>query len=62
MTIGGLGVWEIIGILAILILLFGSKRIVKLAKDIAEAYRVFRKGLRETEKDLELEEKEESSE
>jgi len=56
MAIGGLGVWEIIGILAILILLFGSKRIVKLAKDIAEAYRAFRKGLKETERELEEEE------
>ena len=48
----GLGPKEIIILAAILVLLFGSKKIPELARGIGEAIRIFRKGFSdEDEKD-----------
>jgi sec-independent protein translocase protein TatA len=44
-----IGTWELILIVAILVLLFGAKRIPDIAKGIGKAVREFRKGLESKE-------------
>jgi len=46
----GIGIWELVIILAILLLLFGSKRLQTLGGDIGGAIRGFRSAM--NEKDL----------
>ncbi len=50
-----LGTWELILIVAVLILIFGAKRIPDIARSIGRGIREFRKGLEERE-DLSVEE------
>ncbi|HIE33532.1 MAG TPA: twin-arginine translocase TatA/TatE family subunit [Candidatus Altiarchaeales archaeon] len=40
-----IGQWEIIAILVIILLLFGSKKLPELAKSIGESVRIFRETL-----------------
>jgi sec-independent protein translocase protein TatA len=40
----GLGTWEMIILLVIVVLLFGAKRIPKLAKSMGESIKAFRSG------------------
>ena len=47
----GLGVGEIVLILALLVLLFGAKRIPQIARGIGEGIRNFRTSVREGEGD-----------
>ena len=44
-----LGTWELILIVAILVLIFGAKRIPDIARSIGKGIREFRKGLEERE-------------
>ncbi len=44
-----LGTWELILIVAVLILIFGAKRIPDIARSIGKGIREFRKGLEEKE-------------
>jgi sec-independent protein translocase protein TatA len=44
-----IGTWELILIVAILVLLFGAKRIPDIAKSIGKAVKEFRKGLESKE-------------
>jgi sec-independent protein translocase protein TatA len=44
----GLGGWEIVFVLAIILLLFGATRLPKLAKGIAESILEFKKASRES--------------
>ncbi|HEX8472424.1 MAG TPA: twin-arginine translocase TatA/TatE family subunit [Pyrinomonadaceae bacterium] len=53
--IGGLGMQELIIILVILLLLFGSTRLPQLAKGMGKSIREFKKGIGEGEDDAELE-------
>lgn len=53
--IGGLGMQELIIILVILLLLFGSTRLPQLAKGMGKSIREFKKGINEGESDDELE-------
>ncbi len=46
-----LGPWEIIGIVAIILLLFGPGRIVKVAGELAQGLRTFRDNLSEKKDD-----------
>ncbi|HEU4388370.1 MAG TPA: twin-arginine translocase TatA/TatE family subunit [Blastocatellia bacterium] len=41
----GLGMWEILIILLIVVLLFGSRRIPELARGLGEGIRTFKTGL-----------------
>ena len=46
---GGLGAPELIVILLVVLLLFGSTKLPKLAKSLGEAQREFKKGIAEGE-------------
>ena len=61
MRLGGLGGWEWIIVLVIVLLLFGVGRIGKIAKELGGGIRSFKQGLQGDEKKPE-EEKEESKE
>ena len=52
--IGGLGMQELIIILVILLLLFGSTRLPQLAKGMGKSIREFKKGIGEGEDEDEL--------
>ena len=47
----GLGVPEIILIILLIILIFGSNRIPKIAKSLGEGLKEFKKSLRDSQKD-----------
>ena len=53
--IGGLGMQELIIILVILLLLFGSTRLPQLAKGMGKSIREFKKGIGEGEDEAEIE-------
>ena len=46
-----LGAPEIIGIIVIILLLFGSTKLPKLARSVGEASKEFKKGIEEGQKD-----------
>ena len=52
--IGGLGPQELIIILVILLLLFGSTRLPQLAKGMGKSIREFKKGINDAEDDAAL--------
>ncbi len=56
---GKMGWTEILIVLAIVLILFGPKRIPELARAIGEGIRSLKKGLRDVEKDVKSEEKKE---
>ena len=45
MGIGGIGVWQLLIILMIVIMLFGSKRLGSLGSDLGSAIKGFRKNV-----------------
>ena len=45
MGIGGISVWQLLIILAIVIMLFGTKRLRNLGPDLGAALRGFKKGM-----------------
>ncbi len=47
----GLGTPEIIGILALLLLLFGAKRLPELARSLGQGIKEFRKSVKEISED-----------
>jgi sec-independent protein translocase protein TatA len=47
-----LGFWEIIIILAIVLLLFGGKKIPQLARDLGTGFREFKKTMSDAEKEV----------
>ncbi len=51
MGLGGISIWQLLIILAIVILLFGSKRLGSLGSDLGSAIKGFRKSLRTEEGD-----------
>jgi TatA/E family protein of Tat protein translocase len=55
LVIGGLGMQELIIVLIILLLLFGSTRLPQLAKGMGKSIREFKKGINDGEDDNELE-------
>lgn len=52
MGIGPFGFWEILVIAALVLLLFGPKKLPELARGLASAVREFRRGLNEASRDL----------
>lgn len=52
----GLGGWELVIILVIVLLLFGAGRITKIAGELGGGIRAFREGLKGDKEELELEE------
>ena len=53
--IGGLGPWELLIILAVILVVFGGRRIPQLAKDLGSGIREFRRSLSATEEDVQIE-------
>jgi sec-independent protein translocase protein TatA len=51
MGLGGIGIWELLLILAIVVLLFGTKRLGSLGSDIGTAIRGFRKAMQPGDED-----------
>lgn len=56
MGFGGISLWQLLIILLIVILLFGSKRLKNLGSDVGEAIKGFRKSIN-TEEDKSLDNK-----
>jgi len=47
MGVGGIGIWQLVIILLIVVMLFGSKRLGSLGSDLGSAIRGFRKNVGE---------------
>ena len=48
----GMGHWEILMLLLVVLLLFGAKRIPEMAQGVGRGIREFRKGLREVQQEI----------
>lgn len=57
----GLGGWELVIILVIVLLLFGAGRITKIAGELGGGIRAFREGLKGDKEEVEEEVEEENS-
>jgi len=53
MRIGPLGGWEILIILVVVLLIFGSSRLPKIARGMGESARELRKGFQDLRSDIE---------
>lgn len=51
MGLSGVSIWQLLIVLLIVVLLFGSKKLRQLGSDAGSALRDLRQGLRETEPD-----------
>lgn len=51
MGIGGISIWQLLIILVIVLLLFGTKRLRNLGSDLGNAVKGFRKAVDDPEKD-----------
>lgn len=54
MGIGGISPGQLILILLIVVLLFGTKKLQSLGEDLGKAFKGFKKGMREAQEDLQL--------
>lgn len=59
MRLGPLGGWEILIILLVVLLLFGSSRLPKIARGLGESTREIRKGFKDLKGDIEEDKKSE---
>lgn len=50
MGIGGIGIWQLLIVLLIVIMLFGSKRLKSLGSDLGDTIKGFRKSMGNDEK------------
>ncbi|WP_421133425.1 twin-arginine translocase TatA/TatE family subunit [Alteromonas sp. A079] len=50
---GGIGVWQLLIILVIVVLLFGTKRLKGMGSDLGSAIKGFKKAVNEEDKDKE---------
>ncbi len=55
MRLGPLGGWEILIILVVVLLIFGSSRLPKIARGLGESAREVRKGFKDLKADIEEE-------
>ena len=53
--LSGIGLWQLLIVLAIVIMLFGTKRIRSLGSDLGGAFKGFRDAVKDGEKSLESE-------
>ena len=53
LAFGGLGPWEIILILAVVLVLFGAKKLPELAKGMGQGIKEFKKATRDVNSELE---------
>lgn len=61
MGIGGISIWQLLIILAIVVLIFGTKRLRNLGGDLGGAIKSFKKGLNENEETASVEDKTEQN-
>jgi len=57
-----IGTWEIIAIVAVVLLLFGGKKIPELMKGLGKGVKSFKEGMNEVEKEINEPEKPKSEE
>lgn len=57
MGLGGISIWQLLIILAIVVMLFGTKRLRTLGSDLGSAVKGFRKSISDEESDKPAEEK-----
>ncbi|MBR3989975.1 MAG: twin-arginine translocase TatA/TatE family subunit [Bacteroidales bacterium] len=50
-----LGTWEIVAIVAVVLLLFGGKKIPELMKGLGKGVKSFKEGMNEVEKEIKKE-------
>lgn len=62
MGFSGIGIWQLLVILAIVVLIFGTKRLPGAAKDLGSAITNFREGMKRTSSDADAVKLEESTE
>lgn len=62
MGLGGISIWQLLIILAIVVLIFGTKRLRNLGGDLGGAIKSFKKGLSEEEEPAGVEDKSEKTE
>ena len=55
-----IGTWEIIAIVAVVLLLFGGRKIPELMKGLGKGVKSFKEGMNEVEKEIKEEDKPES--
>jgi sec-independent protein translocase protein TatA len=61
MRIGPLGGWEILIILVVVLLIFGSSRLPKIARGLGESTRELKKGFQDLKEDIESEKADDGS-
>ena len=49
MGVSGISIWQLLIVLLIVVLIFGTKRIKNIGSDLGGAFKSFRKGLNEAE-------------
>ncbi|MBL4773117.1 MAG: Sec-independent protein translocase subunit TatA [Alcanivoracaceae bacterium] len=59
---GGISVWQLLIVLAIVVMVFGTKKLKNMGGDIGEAIKGFKKGIKDEEKPELTEEKSEITE
>ena len=57
MGLGGISIWQLLIILVIVLLLFGTKRLKNIGSDLGNAVKGFKGAMREGEQDDKLEQK-----
>ena len=60
MGIGGIGIWQLLIILLIVVMLFGTKKLRNLGSDLGGALKGFKTAMKEDEKDEPEEESDET--
>ena len=60
MGIGGIGIWQLLNILLIVVMLFGTKKLRNLGSDLGGALKGFKTAMKEDEKDESEEESDET--
>ncbi len=53
MGIGGISMWQLLILLVIVVLVFGTKRLRNMGGDLGAAVKGFRKGMEDTKDDIE---------
>lgn len=59
--LGGISIWQLLIVLVIVILLFGTKKLKNIGGDMGEAIKGFKKGLKDDEKPDEITESKSNS-
>jgi sec-independent protein translocase protein TatA len=62
MGFGGIGVWQLLIVLVIVLLLFGTKRLKNIGSDLGNAVRGFKGAITDSEKEEEKEKLEQDTE